>query len=76
MTFDGNNDEEHIKRFMAENARQDAQLQRGYDRMAFIAGAVVGLITAAQSPTNVGAWIVLPLLFGGFFVFVRKASSR
>ena len=27
MTFDGNNDEEHIKRFMAENARQDAQLQ-------------------------------------------------
>ena len=76
MTFDNNNSDEHIMRFMEESASQEAQLQRGYDRMAFIAGAVIGLITAAQSPTNLGAWIALPLLFGGFFVFVRKASSR
>jgi disulfide bond formation protein DsbB len=62
--------------FMSEVARQNAQLQRGYDRMAFIAGAIVGLFGAIQGSANVIGWIVLPLLIGGFFVFVRKASSR
>jgi hypothetical protein len=76
MTFDNNEKEEQIKMFMSEVTRQNAQLQRGYDRMAFIAGAIVGLIVAAQGSANVMGWIVLPALLGGFFVFVRKASSR
>ena len=75
MTFDNNEKEEQIKMFMLEAAKQSAQLQRGYNRMAFIAGTTVGLFFAAQA-TNILSWIVLPLLFGGFFVFVRKASSR
>jgi hypothetical protein len=76
MTFDNNEKEEQIKMFMSEVTRQNAQLQRGYDRMAFIAGAIVGLIVAAQGSANVMGWIVLPALLGGFFVFVRKASGR
>lgn len=75
MNSENNEKEEQIVNFMSELARQDAQLKRGFDRMAFIAGAVVGLFFAAQA-TNILSWIVLPLLFGGFFVVVRKASSR
>jgi hypothetical protein len=76
MTFDNNEKEEQIKMFMLEAAKQSAQLQRGYNRMAFIAGTTVGLFFAAQANGNILSWIVLPLVFGGFFVFVRKASSR
>jgi|688.fasta_scaffold1062841_2 dihydrodipicolinate synthase/N-acetylneuraminate lyase len=76
MTFDNSDKDEQIQMFMSEVARQNAQLQRGYDRMAFIAGAIVGLFGAIQGSANVIGWIVLPLLIGGFFVFVRKASSR
>ena len=70
MTF--NNDEENVQRFMEETARQDAQLQRGYDRMAFIAGLIVGLIGAAQNESNIQSWVVLPLFTGGVFVLIRK----
>lgn len=76
MTFDNNNNEEHIRRFMEESARQEAQLQRGYDRMAFIAGMIVGLLGAWQIGENFQSWLVLPLFSGGVFVFIRKASSR
>ena len=76
MTFDNSDKDEQIQMFMSEVARQNAQLQRGYDRMAFIAGVIVGLFVAVQGSANVMGWIVLPMLMGGFFVFVRKASSR
>ena len=76
MNSENNEKDEQIVNFMSELARQDAQLQRGYDRMAFIAGAVVGLFFATQASGNILSWIGSPLLFGGFFVFVRKASSR
>ena len=70
MTF--NNDEQNVQRFMEEIARQDAQLQRGYDRMAFIAGLIVGLIGAAQNESSIQSWVVLPLFTGGVFVLIRK----
>jgi len=70
MTF--NNDEQNVQRFMEEIARQDAQLQRGYDRMAFIAGLIVGLIGAAQNESNIQSWVILPLFTGGVFVLIRK----
>ena len=70
MTF--NNNEENVQRFMEEIARQDAQLQRGYDRMAFIAGLIVGLIGAAQNESNIQSWVILPLFTGGVFVLIRK----
>ena len=70
MTF--NNNEENVQRFMEEIARRDAQLQRGYDRMAFIAGLIVGLIGAAQNESNIQSWVILPLFTGGVFVLIRK----
>ncbi len=76
MNFEINGNEEQIKKFMDEAASQSAQLQRGYDRMAFIAGAILGFLGAVQGSGNVLSYIVLPLLTGGFFVFVRKATSR
>jgi hypothetical protein len=76
MNFGINDNEEQIKKFMEDAAGQSAQLQRGYDKMAFIAGAILGFLGAVQGSGNVFSYIVLPLLTGGFFVFVRKATSR
>jgi small basic protein len=72
MNFENNEKDEQIMRFMSEAARQNAQLQRGYDRMTFIAGAIVGLVICAQEPIWIGGRILVPLFVGGVFVFVRK----
>ena len=76
MTFDNNDKDEQIRMFMSEVGRQNAQLQRGYDRMAFIAGVIVGFIYVAQNPTEIQAWIFLPLFTGGVFLLIRRASKR
>jgi small basic protein len=72
MTDNEKEKEEQIIRYMTDSARLNAQLQRGYDRMAFIAGAIVGLIICAQEPIWIGGWIMTPLFVGGVFVLVRR----
>lgn len=76
MNSENNDKNKEIMQFMGEMARQEAQLQRGYNRMTFIAGAILGLIVAAQNPSYLLGWIVSPLITGGFLVFIRKALKN
>jgi len=75
MNFEHRDNGERIEKFMSDAARQRAQLQRGYDRMAFIVGAIIGIIGAIQNSAQIFQLITVPIFSGFVFVFIRKALS-